>query len=110
MNRIQKHLLHILTFLLFSLLFACTTMQSSLALQEGKRDFNTGYYKSAMRNLLPLASDGNRDAQYAVGYMYYYGYGVAQDTDVAYFWVKRSADQHYEPAIKALALMKSKKK
>ncbi len=81
------------------------TVATLSELQQGKRLFEAGYYKRAMKVLLPLACGcpGNAEAQYAVGYMYYYGYGVAQDTDVGYFWIKKSADQGNEPAIKALA-------
>lgn len=71
-------------------------------LAQGQRYFEAGYYKSAMQKLLPIATDGNATAQYAVGYMYYYGQGVAQDTNIGYFWIKRSADQHYQPAVDAL--------
>lgn len=97
-------------FILFSLsLMACATThykpydspRTSSVLEQGKRDFNGGYYKSAKQELLPLACDGNAEAQYAVGYMYYYGYGVAQDTDVGFFWINRSANQAYPPAISA---------
>jgi TPR repeat protein len=96
--------------LLSLLLMACSTMKMvspSVAseLQQGKRNFNAGYYKKAMHELLPLACDGNAEAQYAVGYMYYYGLGVAQDTDVGHFWIKRSANQHYKPAVKALQMI-----
>ncbi len=55
-----------------------------------------------MQQLLPLACDGIPDAEYAVGYMYYYGLGVAQDTDVGYFWICRAAGKHYIVAVKAL--------
>ena len=55
--------------------------------------------------LLPLACNGLPDAQYGVGYMYYYGLGVAQDTDVGYFWIRRAANARYLPAIKALELI-----
>jgi len=97
----------LLVSLLSFLLMACATthMRSPLVsseLAQGKRDFEAGYYKRAMHELLPLACNGTPEAQYAVGYMYYYGYGVAQDTDVGYFWIKRSADQGYQPAVKAL--------
>lgn len=78
-------------------------MQSYL--EQGKRDFQEGYYRSAMHNLLPVAVDGNAEGQYAVGYMYYYGYGVAQDTDVGYFWINRSARQGFLPATRALSMM-----
>jgi len=36
--------------------------------------------------------------------MYYYGYGVTPDRETGYFWIKRSANQQYEPAVKALRL------
>jgi TPR repeat protein len=78
-------------------------------LQQGKRYFEDGYYKSALKYLLPLAAECEPEAEYAVGYMYYYGYGVAQDTDVGYFWIKRSADQHFAPAEKALTLISQNK-
>jgi TPR repeat protein len=74
-------------------------------LLQGKRDFDGGYYKRAMRGLLPLACNGNPDAQYAVGYMYYYGYGVAQDTNVGTFWIESSAQKNYKPAISALQMI-----
>lgn len=93
-------------------LFACATQQplstikmtpSTIShLQQGKRFFEDGYYKRAMQELLPIACDGNPDAEYGVGYMYYYGLGVAQDTDVGYFWIRRAANQRYIVAIKAL--------
>lgn len=85
---------------------ALSTSQVSY-LQQGKRYFDEGYYKRAMRILLPLACDGIPDAEYAVGYMYYYGLGVAQDTDVGYFWIKRAADKRYIVAVKALPLLES---
>ena len=89
------------------LISACVTTsgistKTASDLAQGKRYFVAGYYKRAMHQLLPLACDGNPEAQYAVGYMYYYGYGVTQDTDIGYFWIKRAADQHYPPAIQAL--------
>lgn len=74
-------------------------------LQQGKRYFEDGYYKKSMMLFLPLACDGNAEAQYAVGYMYYNGYGVTQDTEVGYFWIRRSANQGYSPAISALTLI-----
>jgi hypothetical protein len=79
-------------------------------LEQGKRLFQDGYYKRAMEQLLPLAAEGNIEAQYAVGYMYYYGFGAPQDTESGYFWIKRSADQHYQPAIHALMIMDQEKR
>ncbi|MBA3661618.1 MAG: hypothetical protein H0W64_07820 [Gammaproteobacteria bacterium] len=83
------------------------TVQTKSYLNQGKRFFEEGFYKKAMRELLPLACgcEANAEAQYAVGYMYYYGYGVAQDTDVGYFWISLSAAQGFVPAINAERLM-----
>lgn len=99
--------------LLTLMLTACATTHTSPAtlseLQQGKRDFDAGYYKTAIHELMPLACDGNAEAQYAVGYMYYYGYGVAQDTDLGTFWIERSAHQGYQPAVLALKSISNKK-
>lgn len=79
-------------------------------LEQGKRLFQDGYYKRALRVLLPLAAEGSMEAQYAVGYMYYYGLGSPQDTESGYFWIKRSADQHFQPAINALTIIQQQQK
>jgi len=71
-------------------------------LQNGKRLFERERYKEAMKNLLPLACDCVAEAEYAVGYMYYNGYGIPQDTDVGKFWIRRAAQHGYKPAESAL--------
>lgn len=93
-------------------LAACVTTSPRIQseLNQGKRYFDEGYYKRAMHELLPIACDGNAEAQYAVGYMYYYGLGVAQDTDVGSFWIMRSASKGYLPAKKALEMIDIKNK
>jgi TPR repeat protein len=100
--------------LIILILSACATTKNKVTdpfhLAQGKRDMETGYYKRAMQQLLGPACDGNAQAQYAVGYMYYYGYGVAQDTEVGYFWIKRSANQGNRAAIEALRLMEHQNK
>lgn len=81
-----------------------TTKQMS-ELEQGKRYFVTGYYKHALYLLLPLACAGNCEAEYAIGYMYYYGYGVVQDTTVGAIWIRLAANQGYAPALHALAMI-----
>jgi septal ring-binding cell division protein DamX len=78
-------------------------------LRSGQVSFEDGNFKSAFHKLLPLASEGNVEAEYAVGYMYYYGYGVTQDTESGLFWIEKSAAKQYQPAIKALAIIKENK-
>lgn len=92
----------LLTLLSICLSACAVSPKTTSELQQGKRYFAKGYYKSALRQLLPAAANGNAEAQYAVGYLYYYGYGAAQDTETGYFWIKKSADQHYAPAMAAI--------
>jgi len=94
-------------------LFLCGCANSPFAspfatqayLNQGKRDLAQGHYKLALKELLPLACDGIPQAQYAVGYLYYYGEGVSEDKEVGYFWIKRAAEKNYLPAQKALHIM-----
>jgi TPR repeat protein len=94
-----------LFFLMILMISSCAHVTASSELQLGKKYFETGYYKKAMHELLPLACDNIAEAQYAVGYMYYYGYGVAQDTDTGYFWINRAAAKQFKPAIEALKML-----
>lgn len=55
--------------------------------------------------LQQAAEAGDPDAQYALGYMYYYGKRVPQNTAQALNWIKRAAVQGQEQAVKALALL-----
>ncbi len=82
---------------------SCTSTMEAQRLQGGKMSFMAGDFKSAFHQLLPLAAEGNPQAEYGVGYMYYYGYGVTQDTESGIFWMNKAAAAHYEPAIRALA-------
>ena len=113
MMKFQKgNLFYLLSiFVAFCFLFSCahSKIQLSENLQKGKLDYERGYYKEAFRELLPLAADGKPEAEYAVGYMYYYGYGTPQDVDTGYFWIEKAANQHYQPAVKALPMLGKKK-
>jgi TPR repeat protein len=79
--------------------------KDQLELASGKYYFEKGYYKHAMSDLLPVAVDGDKDAQYAVGYMYYYGYGVTQDPAVGQFWIERAARNGSKKAAQALVMI-----
>ena len=88
------------------LLTACgnTTQQ----LQHGKEHFAQKNYTEAFKDLKPAAEKGNKDAQYAVGYMYFYGKGTDKDKKAARKWIRKAADQGQSQAIKALESMKKK--
>lgn len=87
---------------------ACTSPKMAEELEQGKLSFANGDFKQAFHELLPVAVSGNRQAQYAVGYMYYNGYGTQEDTESGIFWMSKSADQGYQPAQNALRLISEK--
>ncbi len=51
------------------------------------------------------AEQGDADAQYALGYMYYYGSGVKQNKQLGVQWIKRSALQGQVLAKQALPMI-----
>ena len=55
--------------LLSFLMVSCASGRMAQELNQGKNNFEAGDFKVAFRQLLPLASEGNKEAQYAVGYM-----------------------------------------
>jgi TPR repeat protein len=87
---------------------ACTSPKLSQELEGGKFQFSNGNYKVAFHQLLPLAAAGKKEAQYAVGYMYYYGLGVSRDSESGIFWMRQAANQDYAPAISALKMITEK--
>ncbi len=99
---------YLLPLLLASCLSACA--QQSLtanSLSLGKQNFNQQNYGIALKQLLPAANKGNADAQYAVGYMYFYGLGTKADPKMAKLWIQESARQGNPAAERALSLMDS---
>lgn len=66
--------------------------------------YYNGNYQSAFRNALIAAQYGDADAQYAVGYMYYYGRGVIADDREARRWFTAAAKQGHPDAQRALKL------
>ena len=66
--------------------------------EEGRSAYVRGEYTRAYEILLPLAEQGNADAQTILGIMYDYGHGVPQDEVKALDWYLRAASQG-EPAV-----------
>ncbi len=98
--QIKRYILLTLSCLLMQ---SCASQIDEQRIQAGKVSFMSGDFKSAFHQLLPLAAEGIPQAEYGVGYMYYYGYGVTQDTESGIFWMNKAAAAHYAPAIRALA-------
>jgi TPR repeat protein len=76
---------------------------------RAKADFNAHNYKKAYIERQGPASNGNPEAQYALGYMYYYGKGVVENHGRAIDWFTKAAAQGQPDAQKALDLIHKKK-
>lgn len=64
-------------------------------------------YGCSIEKIQQAAENGDPDAQYALGYMYYYGIDTVRDSETATLWIKRASDQGQPLAKKALSLMNS---
>lgn len=71
--------------------------------QHAETAYLAGDYPQALRILKPLAEQGDAEAQYILGYMYYYGQGVESDPRVARDWINKSAVQGHDKARIALS-------
>lgn len=89
--------------LLMLLLTGCAS--TGQMLKQGGDNFRDGNYTQAFEQLKPLAEKNNADAQYAVGYMYYYGKGTEKDIIQAQKWIRQAASQGQPQAIKAMSLL-----
>lgn len=73
-------------------------------IRQSQVAYAVGDYRRAAGLLRPLAEKGNPAAQYALGYLYFYGDGVPRDPDRAMALIRLAAGQGYAKARKALAL------
>ncbi len=95
----------ITTFLLICLGIVSGCASQETRLVNGKQNFMLGDYHQAFLQLQPLAVKQNPDAQYAVGYMYYYGLGTSQNTTIALKWLESAAAQGQPQAKQALDMI-----
>ncbi len=59
---------------------------------EGKAAAKRGDYATALRELRPLAEQGNAKAQSGLAVMYFLGLGVPQDYGEAAKWARKAAE------------------
>jgi TPR repeat protein len=88
---------------IFALTSCASNNQAAQQYARGKEQFMQQNYRQAFTTLMPVAKKGNPDAQYAVGYMYFYGKGVVENKPAAKYWMQKAADQGNQPAKRALA-------
>lgn len=66
--------------------------------EKGMKQFKPADAVEAVRQLKPLAEQGNAEAQFNLGSLYYQGVGVTQDYPQAIQWMYKAAEQGYVPA------------
>ena len=96
-------MLRLIPLILMLILTACAS--TGQILKRSEANFREGNYTEAFEQLRPLAEKDNADAQYAIGYMYYYGKGTEKDIIQAQKWIRHAANQGQPQAIKAMSLL-----
>jgi|SRR5580704_5992349 TPR repeat protein len=66
------------------------TLLRNAELDAGGFAFKTEDYPTALKKLRPLAYLGDSTAQYLLGLMYAYGWGVARNDEAAIGWFRRA--------------------
>lgn len=66
--------------------------------QQGSEATTRGDYQTTFKFLLPLAEQGNAEAQLMLGVMYARGIGVKQDDFEAVKWFRKAAEQGHANA------------
>lgn len=103
---------HLLVVSLPALLVGCGKMDTDKANNQFHSAACVGNaylakYDCSIERIQRAAESGNPDAQYALGYMYYYGISTVQDRQTAALWIKRAADQGQPLARRAWGLINS---
>jgi TPR repeat protein len=64
-------------------------------------------YQCSFTRIEQAARSGDPDAQYALGYLYYYGIGTTQDRQTGLVWIRKAAAQGQSVAQQALKTLSS---
>ncbi|HLA36203.1 MAG TPA: tetratricopeptide repeat protein [Rhodocyclaceae bacterium] len=62
-------------------------------LDDAIKAIDAGRDAQAFQLLTPLANEGNAQAQYRLGILYYHGKGAPEDENLAIYWWKKAAAQ-----------------
>lgn len=71
----------------------CSLLSAAGDLASAKLAYEAEDYATAFKELTPLAEQGNADAQFILGKMYFMGRGVLKDPDQAMKWLEASGTQ-----------------
>lgn len=74
---------------------------------EAKHSYFKGDHERAFRISEALAYEGNPEAQYALGYLFFYGIGTAENKALGIAWMEQSAQKGYAKALDAMDTLKN---
>ncbi len=90
---------------LIALLLSISCNAFAQTFSDGSAAYDRGDYGEAFNIFLPLAEEGNAEAQTMIGYLYATGNGVPQNDDAALRWYTSAAEQGYALAQLNLGIM-----
>lgn len=102
--------LHLSLLISCIMLTACSSHTAANAQQSfslGQQYYRAQNYGDAFTEISKAAKQGNINAQYALGYMYYNGIGTENDTAKGIYWIKQAATKGQPQAINALQLLRN---
>ncbi|MBI3148540.1 MAG: sel1 repeat family protein [Betaproteobacteria bacterium] len=94
--------------LALAIVFLAGSTAAQAGLKEGVAAYRKGSFSVALKELTPLAEQGEMKAQLLLGDMYSGVRGVPQDHAKAAFWYRKAADQGSAPAQTSLGVMYEK--
>ena len=100
MTKIRQKFITRIT-MLFAILSIAACSGGHWSIASPRNNFLQGSYQYTYQPLLILANQNVAEAQYALGYLFFYGKGVHYDPLRAKQWIDKAKTQHYGPAIKA---------
>jgi septal ring-binding cell division protein DamX len=90
------------------LLGSCSTGNSTTDnYKQAHQSFAAQDYQTAFTQVQAPANAGNAEAEYALGYMYFYGKGTDVNQELGKKWIARSAAQGNDTALKAYQMILS---
>ena len=89
----MKHLARFFLLVFAAAMFWGLAGCASSNYQKGIRHYKPDDVAAAVRELEPLAEQGNAEAQFNLGSLYYQGWGVPQDYKEAAQWMRKAAEQ-----------------
>ena len=90
---------------IFALIFTLAAPAAAQDFGDGRKAYERGDYAAALREWLPLAEQGNAQAQHELGFMYLQGRGVARDDIQDHMWWSLAASQGNEASTLARKLV-----